>query len=346
MGIPHFSALSDKRKKIFLANPEEFMVQEKIDGSNLKFKLDETFPWAMRKTVNGKVYTKPDDWGTDFWVTGFRAAHQAMINVRHMLVKPYMPVSPYNGGEILDMELLFADSPNTIIYSKNNNTIVVFAPESDNSFVTCTDVTVNDVPYTIDGFEIKRMSKTYGFTVISLDQERADIELVTEIEPGALIDEARLLPLDTVGDFLVQELACGPSSFSSWNREHMSDPPARKEGLVYKHDSGWMFKLVDKQWFTAQNTKNYEVRHWLFKSPRGHKNSVMDAFWVHIANGHSVDSAVTLALKKLDAAWNCYHPAMQDTQEPHIHIRNLEAFASIRHQLNQYAQNGIPDDSN
>jgi hypothetical protein len=339
MGIPHFSALSDKRKKVFLEHPEDFIYQEKVDGSNLKFKLDESFPWAMRKTVNGKVYTKPDDWGTDFWVTGFRAAHQAMINVRHMLVKPYMLGSPYNGGEILDMELLFADSPNTIVYSEDHNTIVIFSPPGATSFVTGTYVTLNDVPSTTDGFTIQRSSKEYEFTIVSLDKNPVD-EL--EIEEFSIFDKARQMPLQWVGDFLVDKLANDTSSFSGVNLA----TPARMEGLVFKHKDGWMFKLVDKKWFTAQNTKNYEVRHWLFKSPRGHKNSVMDSFWAYRANGHSVDVAVTMALKRLDEKWGFYHPAMQGTQEPHIHLRNLESFASIRHQLYDYAKNGIPDDTN
>jgi hypothetical protein len=57
-----------------------------------------------------------------------------------------------------------------------------------------------------------------------------------------------------------------------------------------------------------------------------------------------VDTSVTMALTQLDITWSLYNSDMQATQEPHIHQRNLEAFASIRHQLNQYAINGIPNE--
>jgi hypothetical protein len=337
MSIPHFSALSNKRKQIFLDHPGDFECQEKIDGSNLKFKLDETFPWAMRKTVNGVVYKSPDDWGTDFWVTGFRAAHTALISMRHLLVKPYMMTSPYNGGEILDMELLFADSPNTIIYSKTVNNLVVFAPNPDNAFIASASISIDDVPFTTDGFTIRRETRNYEFNIRSLDQ----YSMPQSVQIVKVLEQARQMPLDEVGDFLVARIASDTSSFSGSDLTY----PARIEGLVFKHvRDGWMFKLVDKLWFTAQNTKNYEVRHWLFKSPRRHKNSVMDSFWIQIENGHTVDSAASYALKRLDDKWSFYHPAMQDTQEPHIHLRNLEAFASIRYQLQEYAKNGLPKD--
>ena len=105
-----------------------------------------------------------------------------------------------------------------------------------------------------------------------------------------------------------------------------------------------MFKLVDREWFTAQNTKNYLVRNKLFKSPRGYKQSVMDTFWACIAEGKPVSYAVDTATDKLDHTWQRYVDWDQATQEPHIHQRNLEAFASLRYQLRDYSINGVPNE--
>jgi hypothetical protein len=335
MGIPHFSALSDKRKRIFLEEPGEFTYQEKVDGSNLKFKLDRSFPWAMRKTTNGQVYTKPEDWGTDFWVTGFRASHQALIDVLPDLIDQNRSFPIYNGGETLDMEMLFGDTPNTILYNDKVNHLVVFSPEPRNIskyFIGDAQVTLDDVPTTPDGFTIERVSKTYDFTITPLETEQG-IALYDNNE--YLFRKANELPLAYVSDLLVSELTPVKSSFAT-----VLD--TRIEGLVFRHSSGWMFKLVDRNWFTAQNTKNYLVRNQLFKSPRGHKKSVMDTFWTNVAEGKPLSYALDKTSEQLDIVWKQYVDVDHETQAAHIHKRNLEAFASIRHQLNDYAENGIP----
>lgn len=150
-----------------------------------------------------------------------------------------------------------------------------------------------------------------------------------------LFRQANELPLSQVGDLLVSELTPLKSSFSK-----VLD--TRIEGLVFRHSSGWMFKLVDRNWFTAQNTKNYLVRNRLFKSPRGHKKSVMDTFWANVAEGKPLSYALDKTYEQLNSVWKQYVEVDNETQAEHIHKRNLEAFASIRHQLKEYAENGIP----
>jgi hypothetical protein len=330
MGIPHFSALSEKRKNAFLANPSDFTFQEKIDGSNLKFKLDTAFPWAMRKTASGPVYKSPDEWGTDFWVTGFRASHAALIQSMHKLITTLGDVQIYNGGELLEMEMLFSDTPNTILYDHQCNHLVVYSPEPGHGFIDFTTVTLDNVPVTTDGFTIERTTKTYEFVIQSLDTDHVLMDIETDIYK--LVEQ---YPKDEMPSHLVHYFS-GPKSKSL-----ISSNSVRPEGYVFRHKTeGWMFKLVDREWFTAQNTKNYLIRNKLFKSPRGHKQSVMDTFWANIAEGKPVSYAVDKATEKLEAAWGHY----QATQEPHIHQRNLEAFASIRYQLRNYTINGVSNE--
>lgn len=327
MSIQHFSALSNKRQQEFIKYPERFMVQEKIDGSNFKFKFDDAFPWATRKTKSGPVYTTPDEWGFDAWVTGFRAAHTFMIQciepMKHMnraLNQPFLPE-----GTMLESELLFADTPNTIIYDNEVSHVIVYDPVAWGSYTITDLVQLNDVPYTDDGYTILRTSKQYRF---SLNLLKTKPTFLIDFES----DEYRSYTAEETEAYFIKKLQHTVSEYSS------DALTARVEGMVVKHkDDKWMFKFVDRDWFTETNKRNYKIRGDLFKSARGHKHSLMDSFWDDIKQGHKQSFAAKNALVQLDTMFEMYLKYDQQKEEAHVHKRNLMAFASIRAQLNDYA---------
>jgi hypothetical protein len=334
MSIPHFSSLSAKRKQFVFDHFDEFQVQEKIDGSYLKFKNDTGFYWATRKGSNSPIYKSPDEWGADFWVTGFRAAHTALIQSLPAFHDNYFNWGPlYPSGVLLELEVVFADTPNTIFYSDKNH-LIIHTPVGQFAYALTQTVTLSDVPVTDDGYTIKRISKTYDFEITNL----AYHDNITMLGSG-LIKRGFINNVDELEQGLLHHVQTSLSVLSGAGA-------ARMEGLVFKHQDGWMFKIVDKQWFTEANKQNYAFRNTLFKSPRGFRNSLMDRFYDMLAKGTDAKIAASEALKQLDVEHQLYMKWDHSRLEAFVHKRNLEALASIRAQLNNIAVNGLPNESN
>jgi hypothetical protein len=334
MGIPHFSALSDRRKKIALDHIEDFQVQEKLDGSYLKIKNDEAFPWAVRKGgKNAPIYTCPDEWGTDFWTRGFRASHAAFIEALPRINYPHWnyPDAFYPPGVMLEMEMLFSDTPNTIDYGPINR-LIIHTPVALAAYHFSTSIELDDVPYTDDGYTIKRTRKRYEYDITNLD-------FLDGMIPH-LKGEMNMGYITTVDDLEHEILHMVQTNCSNFSPGHFM----RMEGMIFKHKDGWMFKVVDRNWFTEQNKKNYAFRNGLFRSPKGIKNSLMDRFYAAAANGDPKVAAWN-SLKELDVEFKLYHDWDRHNYQPNTHLRNLESLASLRAQLNDIAKNGMPDES-
>jgi hypothetical protein len=331
MSIPHFSDLSKKRQQIFIENLNDFTVEEKIDGSNFRFKLDFEFPWACRKTSNN-VYHTPEDWGNDMWVTGFRAAHKLMTENMHHL-KDFAGIGEiYPFGSTLNSELLFVDSPNTLIYGKHTSSLIIYEPFRKESFCMCATVNLSDVPYTTDGYEIKHTGRSYEFAVMNT-------VLADDVLEDLKYDFEGPETAEAVHDFILKNYVQDyPSDYTN---DGVFTPI---EGLVFKHKDGWMFKVVDRDWFTAKNKQNYILRNSLFKSPRGHRKSLMDLFWDEIKSGSDAKTVATKYLVKLDVILNEYWLNLYMKYEDHIHMANLRALASLRSELLKIEMNGLPND--
>jgi hypothetical protein len=333
MSIPHFSDLSKKRQQIFINNLDDFTVEEKLDGSNFRFKLDYEFPWACRKT-SSKVYHTPEDWGTDMWVTGFRAAHKVMTdNMDHF--KNFARAGElYPFGSTLNSELLFVDSPNTLVYGKYTSSLVIYEPQNESEFCMFASVQLSDVPFTVDGCEIKYSTKSYEFAIMNNPASKDVISSLKTIDPFF-----EPLTAEFVNDYILENFVRDyPSDFTN---DGLYTPI---EGLVFKHKDGWMFKVVDREWFTAKNKENYIFRNGLFKSPRGYRKSFMDCFWNDIEAGSDAKSLASKYLVKLDVILNEYWLNMYQNYEQHIHEANLRALASIRKEMINIETNGLPNE--
>ena len=333
MSISHFSDLSKKRQQIFIDNTEDFTVEEKIDGSNFRFKLDFEFPWACRKTSNGAVYHTPDDWGTDMWVTGFRVAHQLMSNsLAHF--KDFVHIGElYPFGSTLNTELLFVDSPNTLIYGTETSAIIIYEPYRDSSFCMHIPVQLDNVPYTIDGHDIKYEKKSYEFVVMNNRKAEPLINDLQIAKTGIKFDA------ESIEEYLMKHWV------QNYHSEYTMDRvQTRAEGLVFKHKDGWCFKLVDREWFTKKNKENYVLRNTLFKSPRGVRSSFMDRFWNDVKSGSDAKTVATSYLNELDDILVDYWTNQYSKYDSHIHLANLRALASIRKQMNDIEKNGISNE--
>lgn len=312
MSIPHFDKLSAKRQQIFLTHPEQFTAKEKVDGSNLFIGRSNGQMWASRKSAADPIYL-PEDWGNPFWVQNFKNAHKAVLQLEAQFVVAF-------GEEFqLEAEILSNEYPNTINYQHTKNQIVIFKPDVDVYFETTTQTYV---PYTEDAVTLHVRSSDLDWVVTGLKTIPQSewvhaVKVCSEPVPNRSTYE-RLI------ETLVQPRQ---SVFSDSLNSHV-----RIEGLVFRHTDGWMLKLVDREWFTKQNTDNYRFRKLLFRSPGAKGTSVMDVFTRECENDIEA------------AAKNAYIAAMhlQDEYEMGLHIRsdakwvhrrNLEAIYSVKHQM-------------
>lgn len=308
MSIKHFRDLSAKRKRIFFDHPEDFIVQEKVDGSQFIFGLTDGKLWTARKTTAEKFY-KPEDWPEQMWAQNFRVAHTALYN-RNMIDRLRSRV-----GENFEAhcELLSSRFPNTIIYDSTTSYMVVYNME----FPAITTTGEYDLRTSTNGKDIVAELHKFQFHIRSLGSYPLRIHELARLTSQAPEDEQ----YDTMLNFLSPH-------FSEFGF-------TRPEGFVFKHKDGWMFKAVNIEKFTRLNQANYEFRKKLFKTPGQRTDSLMDVYTRDINSGMEHQEAAAKALRALDAIRELYFNNDVTTAVSHVHVRNVEAMASLYEQLGE-----------
>lgn len=165
MGIVHFEDQPINEFIHSINNIHKLVALEKLDGSNLQIGKDETgkiFLSREQKGTQSDRYYSPDDWGNDFWSTGFRSAHYAVLRARKFINQHLQ------SGDIIDCEVLYGPQPNAIIYSDTHNYIIFLrAYEGNPNIDRLKDVleninikvTVPDVMFTDDGLSISKKTE-------------------------------------------------------------------------------------------------------------------------------------------------------------------------------------------
>lgn len=325
MSIPHFSALSSKRRNEVISNPERFSIQEKIDGTNFTIGAHDGNIWVGRK--NGKEkYFAVSDWPVMFWTTQFRHAHTAANNMKDELL------ASYGNDFITHCELLTDSWPNTITYFQNENNlplhcqgaIVVYDVEVSSkmgAIKSATDSVLRDVPHTNDGATTEFYeSQTTSWLITPLD----NIDATQAIE--VLREAANIADVDEQNEMLLERLI--RSQVSQFGAPTI-------EGLVFKHiEQGWSFKLVDRIAFTQLNTSNYETRRKMFRTPGRKTNSISDVYDRNILSGMNEREAKAIAFQSTSTLLQQYM-ADPTSKSLHSHTRNLESFASLHKQFQE-----------
>jgi hypothetical protein len=304
MSIKHFHALSEKRRNIFLSEPENFKCSEKLDGSNFIFGMTDDSLWAARKNLSEKFYSS-SEWPDQMWAQNFKFTHMALENMRDDIK------CSKTGDFVAYCEILSPRYPNTILYGEHGTQLVVYNGPQLLTGYTSFPI---ELLTSFDGRTIKRIQTIETTKLLGEKTSGLSATSIAKSLDGLSFD-----------DQLLQIRGMLRQSTSVYNT-------ARPEGFVLTHTDGWSFKLVDTEWFTEMNTRNYELRRKLFRTPRNTSNSVMDQFTRNTNQGMALSEAAAIAIAQLDQILEDYQK-VDDAIEGHVHQRNLDATASLYHQL-------------
>ena len=305
MSIQHFDQLSSKRQHIFRENPEQFTCQEKIDGTHVNLLCDNG---AISIKHNKKVYRNVADWEINFWTSQYREAHLLALACKADLIAQY--------GNAFDLhcEILSPLYPNTVKYDTSVNRLVIFKPDNI-TFKTTGQVANFQFPVTSDGLTTTMQTRTTNWEIISLP----------EIPRNQWENLAQSLHPDYMYKTMLERLVKTRQSMFG------SGPI---EGLVFRHESGWQFKLVDRDAFTERNTRNQTLRRKLLRSPFMRGNTIMDEYMRDSVV--DVTQAAKKAMNAVDALFKEYQAdPSNDELDDWVKIKNLEAVASVRKQLQE-----------
>lgn len=118
-GISHIEDLAIADFIATIKNIDKLQATEKLDGAQLYFGIDENNQFfTSREGKRGQRYYSAEDYGNDFWVSGFKSAHTALhlkLNLIKQIVKP---------NNTIEIEVLYGPQPNAIPYSSDTNYIV------------------------------------------------------------------------------------------------------------------------------------------------------------------------------------------------------------------------------
>jgi hypothetical protein len=303
MSIQHFNQQSLKRQRAFLEHPEEFVCQEKIDGTHLNVICDNG---VISIKHNKKVYRNVADWEINFWTSQFREAHLLVLQAQANLIAQY-------GNDFdLHCEILSPHYPNTVKYDTDVNRLVIFQPDNI-VFHTTGHIANFQYPVTADGVTTTMETRSSDWEIISLP----------EIPQLSWTPHVHMLVNADPYTQLMEKLIKGRTSMFG---------KGDIEGLVFRHSSGWQFKLVDRDAFTAQNTRNQALRRKLFRSPFMRDNTIMDQYMRDSVI--DVKLAATTALNAVETLFAAYKADTSNEQlDEWVKLKNLEAIVSVRNQL-------------
>ncbi len=208
-GITHIEDLPVDEFIRAVRNLNMYEISEKIDGANLQFGVDEEGKFfTSREGKGGQRYYKYEDWGNKFWQTGFKSAHIALSKVASSILSP---------GDVVEVEILFGELPNTVPYSGDENQLVFLRPIAGNPDIKQmadrldgekVEVSVDQVPYTEDGKTIQYRPEQHVWVFAKVPNVSSDS--VTREEAKTIIDE-KVQRLET---FLKREIPVGSTKMA------------------------------------------------------------------------------------------------------------------------------------
>ena len=110
-----------------IKNIHKCIVAEKLDGTALKFGLDDDGKFYTTRSGKGstdKIFFKASDWGISAASNGFKAAHAALKKHIDVIEKIMVP------GEAMDIEIMYGRQPNTVVYGLDGFNYIAFLKAS------------------------------------------------------------------------------------------------------------------------------------------------------------------------------------------------------------------------
>ena len=286
-GIKHLEDLPFKELQNAMNHIQEYVITEKVDGSEILFGIDNTGFYTSREMHGGKRIYNVDDYELTFSNTYKRSAHLALEQAL-----PQMQLAGLKIGDQVEAEVLYGEVPNVVPYSPNMN-FVIFLRTTEGSvdinLLTdklagySTDISLL-VPYTPDGIQIlnKIEKNTWLFSrtpVIfnSIPTYISKFKSPIDIKNAILEDFVR-----------ERTSAFGP-------------PTGWIEGIVLANPiTGHRFKVIDKDVFLAEKNHQWKYRDELMEYPRSPKyaNSIFGKLLVEMAEDLGHDVLGTIMAKK------------------------------------------------
>jgi hypothetical protein len=120
-GITHIEDLSPSKFASFIDELGSAHLTEKLDGSNLDLGVDEKGFFTSRegKRPGTPRFYSLSDYPVISAYNGFRSLHQALETKRDVIE------STLKDGDLLEMEVLFGDQPNTVEYSNKDSHAII-----------------------------------------------------------------------------------------------------------------------------------------------------------------------------------------------------------------------------
>lgn len=181
-GIPHIEDLDVSTFIKNLENLKNLIATQKIDGSNLIVGIDSNNKlYTTRENKGGLRFYNVKDFPKTSAYDGFKTAHAVLTTVEKEIKEYLTP------GSALNLEILFGEQPNTVLYGKDNlNYIVILEsiPGEDPSVIpdqTIIDKLLQSIPKkpiivktlvsdTTDGITIVRAPKISTWKIIKADE--------------------------------------------------------------------------------------------------------------------------------------------------------------------------------
>ncbi len=268
--IKHFEDLSFDEISFFIKHHGKFSLSEKIDGSNLCFGFDKTGNFfTSRELKGGKRYYSESDYPKQFWTTPFRFAHCALERISGDLLKKI------GKDSLIEIEVLYGKTPNTINYNLERNRIVVLKTisgisELKNISYKCINVTLKDIPNTKYGYDFILEEKSSDWDISVNPLEKVVLKNPSLISDHSFIVEKESLTKITKNnkeDILLKRKLTSEAKLNIkfdiinsliTKNSHLNDK-VLAEGFVISNGD-IVFKLVDKEAFTAANAENHKLQ--------------------------------------------------------------------------------------
>jgi hypothetical protein len=118
-GIIHIEDLDTSTFLQVASNLKDYIVTEKVDGSQILFGIDENGFYTSRETKGGDRVYSVEDYDIQFSTTYRRAAHSLLEGIL-----PKLREAGLKPGDQVEAEVLYGELPNVVPYSADSNYLI------------------------------------------------------------------------------------------------------------------------------------------------------------------------------------------------------------------------------
>lgn len=229
MSITHIEDVPVNKLISYLDNIQDFIVTEKIDGSNLQFGIDEKGFFTSRGDKGNNIrYRSVEDYCIDFTTTFQRFAHSAL-----MQALPALQSAGLSLNDCVEIEVLLGTLPNTVPYDGRDR--IVFLRTINGS------VNLNDLQQAV-------VDETYHFILdtpvvkepqLEIYQESMHYTCVFALVPEHTVTFDDLFDTIAIVNVLKIDLARQSGIISGMTNSDITEIPLNKKPLHLREGDNW-----------------------------------------------------------------------------------------------------------